>query len=223
MQAYRDKMHFYGRIFIVLGIFVMFSVPFVTWFVTGVGPNLEKLRTGVIALSLIFLPGGIVEVLTYGPILGTSGTYLAFITGNLVNLKIPCVMNAREIASTQINTEENEVISTIAVAASTITTISIMVLGVLLLQPLKPFLESEVLRPAFNWVVSALFGALAYKYFKGHVKYTIAPLGFVIILSIFEPVFVQSNVVVVILLAAIIAIGFSRYLFMRDKKQGDLS
>jgi len=221
MQNYRNKMHFYGRIFILIGLVMMFLIPFVTWFVTGVGPDINQLVKGVIALSVLFLPGGIIEVLTYGPILGTSGTYLAFITGNLVNLKIPCVMNARKIASTKINTEENEIISTIAVAASTITTIAVMGLGVLLLQPLKPLLESPVLRPAFQWVVSALFGALAYKYFKGNTKYTIAPLTFVVMMSIFAPNFVQSNVVVVILLAAIVAIGVSRYLFVRERNQGD--
>lgn len=221
-MAYRDKMHFYGRIFLVLGIGMMFLVPVVTWLVTGIGPNINQVVTGVIALSVLFLPGGIIEVLTYGPILGTSGTYLAFITGNLVNLKIPCVMNAREIAQTKINTEENEVISTIAIAASTITTIAIMGIGVMMLLPLKPILESELLRPAFNWVVSALFGALGYKYFKGHAIYAIAPMMVVVILSILMPTFVQKNVVIVILIAAITAVIFAKIIFERKKKLGDL-
>ncbi|MFP4477999.1 MAG: hypothetical protein ACLFPM_01040 [Candidatus Izemoplasmatales bacterium] len=217
MENYRNKMHFYGRIFIVLGIFVMFLIPFVTWFVTGIGPDMNQMVLGVVALSVLFLPGGIVEVLTYGPILGTSGTYLAFITGNLVNLKIPCVMNAREVAGTKINTEENEIVSTLAVAFSTITTIVIMGFGVLLLLPLKPILNSELLKPAFDWVVPALFGALAYRYFKDNLKLSIAPIIFVVILSIFAPSFVQSNVVVVILLSAIVTIGWARILFINNK------
>ncbi|MFW5793964.1 MAG: hypothetical protein ACOCV1_00540 [Bacillota bacterium] len=213
--AYRDKMHLYGRIFIVLGIFVMFLVPLITWLVTGISPNFDQLVVGVIALSVIYLPGGIIEVLTYGPILGTSATYLAFITGNLVNLKIPCVMNARDVANTKINTEENEVISTIAVAFSTITTIVIMGIGVALLIPLKPLLNSEVLKPAFDWVIPALFGALGYKYFKGNVKLAIAPMIFVIILSVIAPKFVYTNVVIVILLSAIITILVSRILYVK--------
>lgn len=217
MRAYRDKMHFYGRIFVVLGIIVMFLIPFTVWIVTGIGPDVNKMVVGVLALSVIFLPGGIVEVLTYGPILGTSGTYLAFITGNLVNLKIPCVMNAREIAKTEINTEENEIVSTLAVAFSTITTILIMALGVVLLIPLKPVLNSAVLKPAFEWVVSALFGALAYKYFKGNFKLIIAPLLFVIILSIFLPTFLQGNVVIVIVLSALVTVGVARILFVKNK------
>lgn len=223
MQAYRDKMHFYGRIFIVLGIIMMFLVPVVTWIVTGIGPDLKKMIIGVGALSVLFLPGGVIEVLTYGPILGTSGTYLAFITGNLVNLKVPCAMNASQIAKTKINTEENEIVSTISIAASTITTITIMVLGVLMLVPLRPFLESETLAPAFNWVVSALFGALSYKYIKGHVTLAIVPLSFVIILSIALPTFVQGNVVVVVVLAALMTIGYAWVRFNRSMKQGEKS
>ena len=184
MKEYRQRMHFLGRIFTVIGILIMFAVPFLIWIITGVSPDVNQLFVGVMALSILYLPGGIIEVVTYGPILGTSGTYLAFITGNLVNLKIPCVMNATELAKTEINTEENEIVSTVAVAFSSITTVVIMSLGVMMLIPLRPLLNSPVLAPAFNWVVSALFGALGYKYFKNHLKLVVAPLIFVIILSL---------------------------------------
>jgi len=216
MKEYRSRMHLYGRIFTVLGIFVMFSVPILIWIITGVAPNANQLVVGVVALSVIYLPGGIIEVLTYGPILGTSGTYLAFITGNLINLKIPCVMNARELVGTEINTEENEIVSTLAVAFSSITTVLVMTLGIALLIPLRPILNSPVLAPAFNWVVSALFGALGYKYFKHHLKLVIAPLVFVIALSIISPSFVYGNIVIVILLSAIVTILVTRVLWKKQ-------
>ena len=216
MKEYRSRMHLYGRIFTVLGIFVMFSVPILIWIITGVAPNANQLVVGVVALSVIYLPGGIIEVLTYGPILGTSGTYLAFITGNLINLKIPCVMNARELVGTKINTEENEIVSTLAVAFSSITTVLVMTLGIALLIPLRPILNSPVLAPAFNWVVSALFGALGYKYFKHHLKLVIAPLVFVIALSIISPSFVYGNIVIVILLSAIVTILVTRVLWKKQ-------
>ncbi|HOO44430.1 MAG TPA: hypothetical protein PKU69_05100, partial [Bacillota bacterium] len=164
----------------------------------------------------IYLPGGIIEVATYSPFLGTSATYLAFITGNLINLKVPCVMNAREICQTEINTPENEVVATISVAFSSITTVLIMTLGIILLIPLRPVLNSVVLQPAFNWVIPALFGALGYKYFKGHWKQVIAPIVFVIVLSIFMPTFVNSNIVIIILLAAIVSVVVSKIMY--DKK-----
>ncbi len=215
MKEYRQRMHFLGRIFTVIGILIMFAVPFLIWIITGVSPDVNQLFVGVMALSILYLPGGIIEVITYGPILGTSGTYLAFITGNLVNLKIPCVMNATELAKTEINTEENEIVSTVAVAFSSITTVVIMSLGVMMLIPLRPLLNSPVLAPAFNWVVSALFGALGYKYFKNHLKLVVAPLIFVIILSLISAKFVYGNIVIVIVLSALVTILVARVLWKK--------
>lgn len=194
----------------------MFLAPITIWLVTGISPNWGQLGAGVIALSVIYLPGGLIEMMTYSPLLGTSATYLAFVTGNLINLKVPCVMNATEICKTEINTPENEVVSTISVAFSSITTVIILSLGVVLLLPLKPLLQSEVLAPAFTWVISALFGALGYKYFKGNWKLVIAPMILVIILSIVAPTFVNSQVIIIILIAAIVTVVISKILYNKE-------
>jgi hypothetical protein len=215
-DQYRNKMHKYGRIFMVMGILVMFLAPMMIWLVTGVAPNWAQMGAGVVALSIIYLPGGLIEMMTYSPLLGTSATYLAFVTGNLINLKVPCVMNATEICKTEINTPENEVVSTISVAFSSITTVVILSLGIILLIPLKPVLQSEILAPAFSWVVSALFGALGYKYFKGNWKMIIAPMIVVILMSIFIPTFVNGQVIIIILIAAIITLIVSKILFDKE-------
>ncbi len=215
VDVYREKMHFYGRIFIAFGLVVMFLAPTVTWIVTGVGPNWSKLWWGVLTLSIIFLPGGLIEMMTYSPILGTSATYLAFITGNLVNLKVPCVMNATEICGTKINTPENEVIAAISVAFSSITTVVIITTGVVLLIPLRPILNSPLLQPAFNWVISALFGALGYKYFRHNWKMVVAPMVIIIALSIVMPTFVNGNVSILIPIMALLTVGVSFFMFKK--------
>ena len=215
-DQYRNNMHKYGRIFMVMGIFVMFLAPMMIWLITGQAPNWAQMIAGVVALSVIYLPGGLIEMMTYSPLLGTSATYLAFVTGNLINLKVPCVMNATEICKTEINTPENEVVSTISVAFSSITTMVILSLGVILLIPLKPILQSELLAPAFSWVISALFGALGYKYFKGNWKMIIAPMIIVTLLSIFIPTFVNGQVIIIILIAAIVTLIFSKILFNKE-------
>ena len=215
-DVYRAQMHKFGRIFTVLGILVMFLAPTMIWLISGVAPDFNKMVVGIVALSAIYLPGGIIEVATYSPLLGPSATYLAFITGNLINLKVPCVMNATEICGTKINTPENEVVSTMSVAFSSITTVVIMSIGIILLIPLRPILNSAILQPAFSWVVSALFGALGYKYFKGSWKLVVAPIIFVIIISIIAPTFVNSNIVIIILLSAIVSIVVSKILYNKE-------
>lgn len=213
VDVYRERMHKYGRIFMVMGIIVMFLAPTAIWVMTGVAPNVAQMIAGVVALSVIYMPGGLIEMMTYSPLLGTSATYLAFVTGNLINLKVPCVMNATELCKTEINTPQNEVISTISVAFSSITTVIILSTGVLLLLPLQPILQSEILAPAFSWVISALFGALGYKYFKDNWLLVIAPITVVIILSILMPTFVNSQVIIIIIIAVIATLITTKILF----------
>ncbi|MFA5466910.1 MAG: hypothetical protein WC251_03575 [Candidatus Izemoplasmatales bacterium] len=210
-----DLMHRRGRIFMVIGLSVMLMVPILIWLISGVGPDGGKLALAILGLSLLFLPGGIIEVITYAPFLGTGATYLAFITGNLVNLKIPCVMNARELTKTEIGTPENEVVALISVAVSTLTTVSIMTVGVILLIPLRPILEAPILQPAFNWVVSALFGALGYKYYLRNPKFAIAPIFFSLLLGFLAPAFVYGNVLIVVVIMAVVSVLFAKLIYDR--------
>ena len=78
-------------------------------------------------------------------------------------MKVPCALNARDIAGTKTGTPENEIVSTLAIATSSLVTTVVIMLGVMLLIPLRPVLEAPVLQPAFNNVVPALFGAMATK------------------------------------------------------------
>ena len=96
-------------------------------------------------MGIIYIPVAIVEFLVYTPMLGVGGSYLAFITGNVTNMKIPCAMNARDIAKTKVGTPENEIISTISVATSAIVTTLVIVAGVILMIPLRPVLETRFL------------------------------------------------------------------------------
>jgi hypothetical protein len=210
-----DLMHRRGRIFMVMGLSIMLMVPVLIWIISGVGPDFNKLALAILGLSLLFLPGGIIEVITYAPFLGTGATYLAFITGNLVNLKIPCVMNARELTKTEIGTKENEVVALISVAVSTLTTVSIMTIGIIMLLPLRPILEAPVLQPAFNWVVSALFGALGYKYFLRNPQFAIAPGVGPLLLGFLAPAFVYGNVLIVVVIMAVVSVLFAKLYYDR--------
>lgn len=146
--------------------------------------------------------------------LGTGGTYLGFITGNLSSLKVPCALNAMQAAKVEASSEEGEVISTIAVATSAIVTTVVIALGVLLLGYLQPLLESETLAPAFDNILPALFGALAVVYVSKNWKIAITPLVFMVVLFLAVPS-LASAVGVLVPVGALIAIGASRILYKK--------
>ena len=118
---YNKKWHTIGRIWNTIGILLIIAVPFVVCFSLKVTPTWTVFgNLGIWTLIIINLGSGISEPVIYAPMLGTNGEYLAFITGNLSNLKIPCVVKAHEIAETELGTEENELVSTIAIAISSL-------------------------------------------------------------------------------------------------------
>jgi hypothetical protein len=148
--------------------------------------------------------------------LGTAGSYLAFVTGNLTNLKVPAALTAMENARVKPGTEEGEVISTIAVATSSIVTTVIIAVGVALLVPLTPILNSPTLKPAFDNILPALFGGLAVVYVSKNWKISIAPLVFMVVLFLCVPS-LSGSVGVLVPVGAIIAIGAARILYNKGK------
>ena len=168
-RSYEDSVHFYGRIWTVTALFVMFCIPISICIYFNVWPMATKVLEGLLPVAMLFYPSAIIEVLTYGPMLGSGGTYLSFVTGNISNLKLPCALNAMENAKVRATSEEGDVISTISIATSSIVTTLIIALGVVAFSPILPYITdpNSAFAPAFQQVVPALFGALGATYFRG--------------------------------------------------------
>lgn len=193
IEKYNNSLHRTGRITLVIGAILLLAVPFVVGAVNNVMPDAAGFASGILKVGLIYIPVGIVEFLVYAPMLGVGGSYLSFLTGNITNMKIPCIMNAKDIAGTEPGSVEHEIISTISIATSAITTMLVIVAGVICLVPLQPVLSNEVLAPAFNCVVPALFGALGLKYFIKNPEIAIVPLLFMSILCIAFPAIISQT------------------------------
>lgn len=191
----------------------MIAVPFIVCLVFNTSFTFnDGYWAALMAMLIQYIPSGILEVITYAPLLGTGGTYLGFISGNLANLKVPCAMNARDIAGTEVGTDENEVISTIAIASSTIVTTLVIAAGVLLIVPLTPLLENPVLQPAFKTVVSALFGAMGFVYIRKYPKIAIIPWILAAVIFWLVPSLTSMVSIMVVVLAVIsMAIGHLLY------------
>lgn len=215
-EDFNNGLHRLGRITLIAGIIVLMAVPFMFGVIVGVMPDMPAFVKGWINVAVVYFPVSVVEFLVYAPMLGAGGSYLAFITGNVTNMKIPCAMNARDIAKTEVGTPENEIVSTISVAVSAIVTTLVILVGVIMLVPLQPVLSAPVLQPAFNNVVPALFGALGLKYFAKSPQIAAIPLALMCVLCIFVPSLItQTSILMIPSGALALAIGF--ILFKKGK------
>ena len=217
-EAYLKSTHRLGRIASVLTLVLLLGAPFLIGNLLGTAPDLGAAARGFVSVGLVWTVSSIVEYLVYTPMLGAGGSYLAFITGNLINMKIPCAMNAREMVGAKAGTPENEVISTLSIATSALVTIVVLAVGVALMIPLSPILESPVLQPAFANVVPALFGAMAYKYYRKDVRLALVPLIVMTLLFMFIPSLTSSTSFMIIPAGAM-AIGLSWMRYRKMKKE----
>lgn len=214
-EKYNNRTHTIGRITTAIALILFIAAPFMIGAVLGAMPDLGAVGKAFLSVGLVWTVSSVAEFLIYTPMLG-SGGYLAFITGNLINMKIPCAVNARDIVGAKTGTPENEIISTLSIATSSLVTILVLALGVLMLVPLQPVLQNPALQPAFDNVVPALFGAMAYKYFRHNMKIAIAPLLIMSVLFILVPSLTGSTSFMVIPSGAI-AIGVAFMLYKKQK------
>ena len=178
-ELFDRQVHRIGRITIFTCIVLALCVPFVlVWLIFGIMPPLKPLISGIITVSSFMIPLSIAEILSFYPILGASGLYISYTTGNISNLKVPCAAIAMEAAEVKPGSKEGDIISTIAMAGSVIVSELILVLGVLLLVPLSGYLQSPVLKPAFDQILPALFGSLGAYFILKNFKLSLIPLVF---------------------------------------------
>lgn len=195
MDPFQTWAHKWGRFGTVIALIYMVAIPFIVLGYYDSIPALgEVINLATISILMIYIPVGISEALSYTPILGAS-SYLTFITGNIMNLKLPCAVNAMKIAKKEPNTPEGEAVASVGVAVSSIMTVIILALAALLSSQISPIFELPAVKTASNYIIPALFGSLALGLFsstnsgnkvvKGGVKGVIPVLIIVSVLSIF--------------------------------------
>lgn len=186
-KTYMDKVHTWGRIWCIIALVFFLCIPVAMGFHYGVTPRADVVGKGLASIAFFFVTG-IVEVVAYSPLLGAGGTYLSFVTGNIMNLKMPCALNAMDNAKVKANTEEGEVITTIAICASIIVTTIVIAVFVVIFALNPSFsetMQSDTFAPAFQQVTYTIFGSLAASYFLKHWKISIFPIAAITLILVF--------------------------------------
>ncbi|MDR3186326.1 MAG: hypothetical protein LBU04_05920 [Christensenellaceae bacterium] len=181
-QAFYETLHRSGRMFTLICLVLICLMPVVFCVATQTMPNWKAILTAV-PFTITYLLIALIEVISYAPLLGVGGHYMAFITGNISNLKLPCSINAQTIAKTVRGSEEQEVVSTIAIAISSITTTLIIAIGLI---PLAIYGNEivSVLKPLSPYVIPAIFGGLGLVLLAMYFKLTMIPLTVMLVVSL---------------------------------------
>ena len=214
-MSYMDSVHRDGRIWNLSVMVLLLAFPAAVCLIFRVMPEWNSLFVGLIATAPMYWAVGAIETVTFVPMLGAGGSYLSFVTGNISNLKLPCALSAMEQNEVSANSEEGEVVSTIAIAVSSIVTTIIIVIGVLLIVPLTPILQNPALQPAFDQILPALFGGLGVAFVSKNWKIAVAPILLMLVLFIFVPSLDSGTVGIMVPVSALFTIAISRIMYKK--------
>lgn len=159
-EEFNKWVHKFGilsSLFLMLG---MTLFPVAISLVYGVWPDFKQLMPAFIAVVLFMAPWWPGETIGYMSLMGPGALYMSFITGNVTNLRMPATVGTLNALGIEPNTDKCHTIAIIACGASIITTVVVVAIGVIIAVPLRPVLEAPALKPAFDYVIPAIFGGL---------------------------------------------------------------
>ena len=214
-MSYIDSVHRDGRIWNLSVMVLLLAFPVAVCLCFGTAPEWKSLLAGLGQTVPLYWTIAAIETVTFVPMLGAGGSYLSFVTGNISNIKMPCALNALEQNDVTANSEEGEVVSTIAIAVSSIVTTLVLVLGVILIVPLTPVLQAPALQPAFDQILPALFGGLGVAFVSKNWKLALVPILLMLVLFIFIPALNSGAVGVMVPVSALVTIAVGRILYKK--------
>lgn len=214
-KSYSENTHFYGRIWSLISVAMMMVFPVVAGIVFGAWPTASAILVGITGI-LIYWAAGVVEFISYTPLLGATSVYLGFVTGNLSNLKVPCALSCIDAENAKPNTDESDIIATVSTAVSSIVTTLVIIVGVILIAvtPLADLLAKPAAQKAADYLLPALFGALAVVYISRNPKIAFPPVILMVALCIAIPK-IESIISILVPFVAIFTVGIARIMYKK--------
>lgn len=184
-KSFNDKVHLFGRITVIFPLICFIGLAFVLGAVYHISFDVPNALKNGIPILLTYTITAVCQNLTYAPLIGCGALYVSCITGNLNNMKIPAAINAMEITGHAPGTPKGDIISIIAVSASTVVTTLIVFAGMLFLAPIfEPIYDNAFLQPAFQNLMPALFGALLVPQIAKSPKQAVCPIVLAIVVHL---------------------------------------
>lgn len=158
-EKFHERSHFWGRLTIWAVILLTLALPLYLSYGLGFHPGWSVILSGFLAYAAVVGVLWIVEPISYYPILGISGTYLAFLTGNIGNMCLPAASIAQAAVGVEPGTKKGELTATLAMAAASIVNITMLLFIVLGGSYLVTLLPQSIV-DSLVFVLPAIFGGL---------------------------------------------------------------
>lgn len=126
----------------------------------GVFPSLSVCLTSWGMIAAIFGANYILEPVSFYPVLGLSGTYISFLSGNIGNMRLPCSATAQDVVGVEPASQEAEIISTLGITGSVVTNLIFVSVAAVAGAAILNVLPGPVADAFKLYAVPAIFGGM---------------------------------------------------------------
>lgn len=176
-----------GVVTVLIPTFMCFLPNLFLYIKFGVFPPVSVALKAWGMIAAIFGAFYIVEPISYYPVLGLTGTYISFLSGNIGNLRLPCSAVAQEVVGVEAGSSEAEIVSTLGVAGSVITNLFFTTLAAVAGAALLAIFPEPIAIAFKQYTVAAIFGAVFGQFTLKFPKLAIAGIAIPMLLRIVGP------------------------------------
>lgn len=214
---YKQRIIRSGQIALIMCIIANFIPGIYLWVVHGIMPSLQDILQIWLLAAGAYAVSWIVQPIAYFGAIGTAGTYLSWVVGSVVDIRLPAALMAQKMADVDPNSEEGECISTMAIAVSVFVSVGMItlftIIGVQIIPYFPPFITGS-----FDYILPALFGAVYINLAKKNMRMGIGTLAVAIVLLIAMS-FTSVPGALVNLLVVILGMVVARVVYVSDRKK----
>lgn len=209
-ELWRKKVTKIGAAMIPIIMLSMFMPAIYLRIRYGVFPDWSMALSSWGTIAAAFGAYYIIEPLSYYPILGLSGTYMAFTSGSISDVRMPASAVAQEAVGVPYGSDEGAVVSTIGVAGSVFTTLIVVFITAVFGTSIIEFFPEKLLFAVKLYTVPAVFSAVYIQFCKFEPK-----LSFIIIITTFIFLLLAHIYGLMMITAVIVPVLLSRLLYKK--------
>jgi hypothetical protein len=158
-KSFLPNVHRVGRATMAISFLLVFIPVLFFYFIIGHKLPITSYANVVVAVASIGIGMWLTEPLAYWPVLGSAGTYIGYLSGNVGGMRFPVALSVQSAMNADINTPRGQVATIIGIVASVYTNLVILLVIVLAGSWLLSVLPAAVLA-AFGFVMPCLMGCM---------------------------------------------------------------
>lgn len=178
------RAHRIGRLTLGIAIIASLLPGLYLGFVVGAWPGIGVIFSGFLAVLAFVGIIWIVEPISYFPVLGVSGSYMSFLSGNIGNMRMPVTISCQQAVEAEPGSRKAEVAAVLGVAVSVWVNLVFLLALIIIGGTLIDMLPEPVRIAIKDYTLPALYGAVLVMFMKSGTVGT-ASLGLVAGLAVF--------------------------------------